>query len=147
MVQRRLIVLSFCSALIAGVTVLYGQAVDQQRDPSKLVGTWKLVSGKYNGKAWDFGKVVILKHVTGAHFTWIRYEPETRKVTDAAGGPYSVKGDAYSERPSYGLGGDFERIRDKEHTFNWKVEGNRWYQNGQLADGLKIEEVWQRVNQ
>jgi hypothetical protein len=131
--------------LIATLTILPSQLAGQEHDPSKLVGTWKLTSGTYNGEAGDLGKQVMLKHLTGAHFTWLRYDAETKKLTQAAGGPYSVKGDVYAERPLYGIGDDFEIIRDKEHTFNWRVEGNKWYMNGQLANGVKIEEVWERV--
>ena len=53
----------------------------------------------------------------------------------------------YSETPVYGIGDDFAQIRDQTHTFDWRVEGNKWYSNGQLAGGaLKIEEVWENVN-
>ena len=45
-----------------------------------------------------------------------------------------------------GGGDDFEVIRDKEHTFHRRVEGNKLYMNGQLAAGVKIEEVWESVN-
>jgi hypothetical protein len=43
------------------------------------------------------------------------------------------------------MGSGFATIRDKEHSFRWRVEGNKWYLNGQLANGVKIEEVWERV--
>jgi hypothetical protein len=123
------------------------QVAAPQPNPGKLVGTWKLVSGKYNGQAGDLGKEVEIKHVTDAHFTWLRYDSETKKVSQAAGGTYTVKGDTYAETPTYGIGEDFEHIRDKTHTFTWKVEGNRWYSNGELTGiGVKIEEVWERVN-
>jgi hypothetical protein len=63
------------------------------------------------------------------------------------GGTYTVKGDTYAETPIYGIGEDFDHIRDQTHTFTWRGEGNKWYLNGQLAGGLvKIEEVWENVN-
>jgi hypothetical protein len=146
-VQRQLILVSLCSVLIVVLGIVHGQVAAQQPNPSKLVGTWKLISGKYNGQNADLGKEVELKHVTGTHFTWLRYDSDTKKISQAAGGRYTVKGDAYSETPVYGIGEDFGQIRDQTHTFNWKVEGNKWYSNGQLAGGaLKIEEVWENVN-
>jgi hypothetical protein len=45
------------------------------------------------------------------------------------------------------MGSGFATIRDKEHSFRWRVEGNKWYSNGQLANGVKIEEVWERVDE
>jgi len=77
---------------------------------------------------------------------WLRYDSDTRKITQPARGPCTVKGDTYSETPAYGIGEDFAQIRDQTHAFNWKVEGNEWYSNGQFAGGLKIEEVWENVN-
>ena len=142
--QRRLILVSVCSLLAAlGILQLSGQ----QPNPSKLVGTWKLVSGTYNGQPGDFGKEVEIKHVTGSHFTWLRYDADTKKISTAAGGPCTLKGDSYSETPIYGVGSACEQIRDRTYTFTWKVEGNKWYLNGELTNlGLKIEEVWESVN-
>jgi len=33
----------------------------------------------------------------------------------------------------------------KKQSFTIRVEGDKLYQSGQLSDGTKIEEVWQRV--
>jgi len=144
-VQRRLILVNLCSVLLAALSIV--QLPAQQPNPNKLVGTWKLISGKYNGQAADFGKEIEIKHVTGSHFTWLRYDADTKKISNAAGGPCTLKADTYSETPIYGIGSDFEQIRDKTYTFTWKVEGNKWYSNGELPNiGLKIEEVWENVN-
>jgi hypothetical protein len=68
-----------------------------------------------------------------------------RKVTRAAGGGYTLKGEVYEETPEYGIGPDFELIKGKPQTFKWKVEGNKWYHNGKLSNGFIIDEVWERV--
>jgi hypothetical protein len=112
---------------------------------TQLVGTWKLVSGKYNGQSFDFGKQVILKHVTGGQFMWLRYDADTKKISQSAGGPYTVHGDTYVEHPVYGIGESFEVIKDQDQTFHWKVAGNKWSIDGQLANGVKIGEVWELV--
>ena len=33
----------------------------------------------------------------------------------------------------------------KKQEFTIRVEGDKLYQSGELSDGLKIEEVWQRA--
>ena len=110
-----------------------------------LVGTWKLVSGKYGGNAAAFPEgVMMVKHVTPTQTMWARYDKDG-KISNAAGGSYKIDGDKYSETPEYGIGPDFDEIKGKTHTFTWKVEGTKWYSNGALASGLTIEEVWERV--
>jgi len=33
----------------------------------------------------------------------------------------------------------------KKQSFTIKVDGDKLHQSGQLSDGLKIEEIWQRL--
>ena len=95
--RRSLIVLFMSSFLLAAVSYIHAKQKDE--DASKLIGTWRLVSGKYNGQVADLGKLVELKHVTDSEFTWLRYDKDTKKVSQAAGGSYSVKSGMYSEKP------------------------------------------------
>jgi hypothetical protein len=67
------------------------------------------------------------------------------KVTQALGGPCTLKGDQYQETPEYGLGDVLEQLKGKAQSFKWKVEGNKWHHDGKLSSGLTIEEVWERV--
>src|SRR5580700_6128519 len=55
-VQRRLILVGLSSVLLSALSIF--QLPAQQPNPNKLVGTWKLISGKYNGQAADLGKEV-----------------------------------------------------------------------------------------
>jgi hypothetical protein len=112
---------------------------------NKLIGTWKLVSAKYGGKESQFpAGWTMLKHVTPSQFMWVTHDPDG-KVTRAAGGSYTLKGDEYAETPEYGIGADFQVIKGGTHTFKWKVEGNKWLHTGKLSNGLTIDEVWERV--
>jgi hypothetical protein len=115
------------------------------KSDNKLVGTWKLVSAKYGGEEYKFPEGdTMLKHVTPTQFMWATYDKDG-KVTRAAGGGYTLKGDTYEETPEYGIGSDFEVIKGKAQTFTWKVDGNKWHHNGKLSNGVTIEEVWERV--
>ncbi len=86
----------------------------------------------------------MVKHVTATQFMWATYDKDG-KVTRAAGGDYTLKGEVYEETPEYGISSDFDEIKGKAQTFKWKVEGNKWHHNGKLSNGLSIEEVWGRV--
>lgn len=111
----------------------------------KLLGTWKLISARYGGREAKFPEgVTMLKHVTSTQFMWATYDGEG-KLTRAAGGGYMLTGGVYEETPEYGISRDFDLIKGKTHTFQCKIEGNRWYNDGKLSSGLTIEEVWERV--
>jgi hypothetical protein len=64
----------------------------------------------------------MLKHVTPSQFMWVTYDKDG-KVTRAAGGSYTLKGDEYAETPEYGIGSDFAVIKGGTHTF--QVKGRR----------------------
>ena len=118
---------------------------NKDADESKLIGTWKLVSAKYGNREIDVSKLgTTVKHITPTSFVWVGYDSETKVVSRMAGGTYTLKGDQYEETPQYGLGGDFEIIRDKPQSFSFQVDGAKWRHSGALSNGLKIEEVWER---
>ena len=128
-----------CLALIIAlaVTAATGWSAESNGDAksdNKLVGTWKIITGE----------VTTVKHVTPTQFMWATYDKDG-KVTRAAGGGYTLKGEVYEETPEYGIGSDFDLIKGKPQTFKWKVERNKWYHNGKLSNGMTIEEVWERV--
>jgi len=138
---------AICSLLIIITLAVTGAAnrPEDAKSDNKLVGTWKLVSGNYGGQASTPPEgVTTLKHVTPTQFMWASYEKDG-KITRAAGGGYTIKGDAYEETPEYGMGEDFNLIKGKPQTFKWKIEGNKWYHNGKLSNGLTIDEVWERL--
>jgi hypothetical protein len=111
---------------------------------NKLVGTWKRVSAKFDGKDNPLpAGYTQLKHVTPTQFMWAIYG-EDGKLASALGGTYTLKGGEYVETPEYGMEG-FDELKGKPQEFKWKVEGNKWYHSGKLSTGLTIEEVWERV--
>ena len=141
---------SRCLALVVALALTAATApADEPKGDAKLasqlVGTWKLVSAKWNGRESNLPKTATtLKHITPTQMMWVTYDKEG-KVTRAAGGSYTLKGMMYEETPEYGISADFNLIKGKTHTFKCKVEGNKWYHTGKLASGLTIEEVWERV--
>ncbi len=110
-------------------------------------GTWRLVSFKY-GEATEWSEVPQgekrLKLITDTHFTWVAYESASGKVLSMAGGPYTLSGEAYTETIDF-AGEGMTDYFGKRQSFTIHVEGDQLRQSGQLSDGTKIEEKWQRV--
>ena len=132
-----------------GVALAVATAAARAGDPkadNQVVGTWKMVSAKYDGQEFQLAEgSAHIKHVTPTQFMWATYDKDGT-VTRAAGGAYTLDGENYVETPEYGLGDDFKLIKGKAQSFKWKVDGDKWYHNGKLSNGLEIEEVWQRVD-
>ena len=147
--MRRLMV----AVSIMGAAVLVGAAAMRADDTSKekelrasLIGTWRMTSMKVNGEERDLPRTsVTYKHVTPNGFMWLSYNRDDGKVFRAAGGTYTLHGDSYTEKIEYGMGDDFEVIKNAEHAFTAKVDGDRWMHTGKLANGTTIDEVWERV--
>jgi hypothetical protein len=120
----------------------------EAKPDNELVGTWKLVSAKYNGQENKLPEgITMLKHITPVQFMWAIYDKDG-KVESALGGPYTLKGDKYEETPEYGLADTLDSLKDlkgKIQSFTWKIKGNKWYHDGKLSSGVTIEEVWERV--
>jgi hypothetical protein len=139
--------LIFSTIVILALTA----AVVAQQQPAKSsdghLGTWQLVSTKY-GDAKDMSDYPKenrrLKMITATHFTWVDYDMKTKKISSSAGGPYSLRDGAYTETIEF-VGDGMETYLGKKQAFTIRIDGDKLFQSGQLSDGLKIEEVWQRV--
>jgi len=142
--------------LASGLAAAFSAACSAADEPAKveaksdneLIGTWKLVSAKYNGQENKLPEgLTMLKHVTPVQFMWAIYDKDG-KVESALGGPYTLKGDKYDETPEYGLADTLDSLKElkgKIQSFTWKIKGNKWYHDGKLSSGVTIEEVWERV--
>jgi hypothetical protein len=145
--MRQIGVKVFVLLLTLAVAASRTPAADKEeaKTENQLLGTWKCVSAKYNGKESKRpAGSAHLKHVTPTQFMWVWYY-EDGKVTGGLGGTYTLKGDEYVEMPEYGVGTILDALKGNPQVFKWKVDGNKWYHNGQLSGGTTIEEVWERV--
>jgi hypothetical protein len=148
--RKRALSILLPSVLLGILGLATGMARPAERDNKdvdeyKLIGTWKLVTAKYDGQDVVLDQLgTTLKHVTPTSFVWLSYDPETNLVSRMAGGTYTLKGDQYIETPQYGVGADFNVIRDKPQSFSFKIDGEKWHHSGALSSGVKIEEVWER---
>jgi hypothetical protein len=146
--HRRIPQVAFSLALLTLCSLVLAAAREPERR-SNLIGTWRLVSMKY-GDAQSRpapADVIHLKHVTRTHFTVVSYNAQSKEVTRVGGGSYSLQGKSYTEKVDYALGTSFVNLLGKEQSFTWELQGDRWIHSGTLSSGLKIEEVWERVNE
>ena len=144
-ITRTVFLAASVTFLIAALHTFAEEPKSDGKGENKLVGTWKLVSAKYDDKEFKFPEGhTMVKHVTPTQFMWATYDQDG-KVTRAAGGGYTLKGETYEETPEYGISSDFDLLKGKAQTFKWKVEGNKWYHSGKLSNDLTIDEVWERV--
>jgi hypothetical protein len=117
----------------------------EARTENNLIGTWKQVKGKFNGKEHKIPEgTTQLKHITSTHFMFVDFDKDG-KFIDAFGGTYTLQGENYEETLEYGVGEVFKALKGKPQSFKCKVDGANWYHNGTLSSGLTIEEVWERV--
>ena len=118
----------------------------EAKDQAKLVGTWTLVSAKYNGQDFIYPEgYKIIKLVTPTHFATLTASEKDGSVGRAAGGIYTLVGETYTETPEYSTSENFEAMRGKPQSFNCKVEGKTWTHSGKLTNGMSIEEVYERT--
>jgi type 1 glutamine amidotransferase len=122
-------------------------AVNAAAEKPRIVGTWKLVSTKY-GDAPEHtpynGPSTRNKIINPTHFVWVEVEPSSHKLLSSAGGKYILTGNSYTETIDF-AGSGMEEYAGKPQKFTVRVEGDKLTQSGELSDGLKIEEVWERV--
>ena len=152
--RMRQIAMAVLVSLVAIAAFTSGHSIsgDQKKTDTKaktenkLIGTWKMVKARYGGQEYNpsEGGKIEYKHVTPAHFMLAAINKDGI-VGAAIAGPYTLKGAKYEETPEYGLSDVFTIVKGKTQSFDCKVEGNKWYHNGTLTNGLTIEEVWERA--
>ncbi|MBW3599822.1 MAG: hypothetical protein KY475_21445 [Planctomycetes bacterium] len=137
----------FSLALVVSVVLATQTVADESKDDPEaeinLVGTWKLVSAKYGGQESTLPQAATtLKHITPTHYTWLTYG-EDGTITRGAGGTYTLEGDEFTQTGMYDV--EPRKLLKGKNTYKCRVEGNKWYHTGMLANGLTIDEVWERI--
>jgi len=120
---------------------------DEAKLRQQLVGSWRIVSASFDGKPSELHKTsVTIKHVTPVHVIWIGYQPEDRRIFRSAGGSWKITEGRYVETMRYGLDEKFKTSTfGKEFPFDCRFDGDKWIQSGTLANGIFLEEIWQRI--
>jgi hypothetical protein len=112
-----------------------------------ISGTWKLESYRYGNSSSKFISASAdrprVKLITDNGFQWSSYDVSTKRITESAGGSYTLEGDSYTEILEYGF--NMEPYVGTQSNFKIKVEDDMLFLTGKLSTGYPIEEVWQRV--
>lgn len=112
-----------------------------------ITGTWKLESYRYGSGSSAFTSLPEnrprIKLITNNSFQWASYDPDTRKIMEAAGGTYTLEGDKYTETLNYGY--NMDSYTGTQSIFSIKIENDMMFISGKLSTGYQIEEVWQKV--
>jgi hypothetical protein len=127
-----------CAILI----LLVLSSFNSQKESSKLLGTWQLVSYQYGDDANQTvpESLQYIKIISTTHFTWVHFAAKDKLVFDIAGGRYTFDGENYIETIEFG-GSAMLSYVGKDQTFKIKLEGGKMYLSGSLSDNLKIAEV------
>ncbi len=133
--------------LSAVVFVAFRNPVPEKGSENSIVGTWQLESYKYGSTANSFTSITPyrphIKLIAENRFLWATYDASTKRILESAGGSYELKGESYIESIDFGFGMD--SYLGSKSVFKIKVEDGMFYLTGQLSDGYKIEEVWQKI--
>lgn len=115
---------------------------------SPLVGTWRLISGKFTAHndhnesdEWDSSTITQYKIVTPERFMYYSMRNNSQSVQWAGMGRVVIEDDQYTEivESTNAIG-----LLGKELTFCFKLDGDRWLHTIDTGNGI-LEEVWERV--
>lgn len=115
-------------------------------EANQLQGSWVLKSAVYTKAD---GTVIKLsgedlksvKVLSSSHFSFVTVNKDG-SFSSALTGRYQLQGDSYHETPQ---AGSVATMLNKTYEFKAKVEGDLWLHSG-MEDGMKIEEVWQKLD-
>ena len=141
------VVFGIAAIIVLAVAVALSAQQETKQSSRDHWGTWQLVSYKYGTNQPGFNEPAQnqrrIKLITETHFTWVEFDSTTKEIKASAGGAYTLNGNTYTESMDFGL--NMGTYIGQKHAFSIRVEGEKFFLSGSLADGLKIEEVWQRV--
>ena len=115
-------------------------------EPVQLQGSWILKSAVYTKADGTVIKISdkdmkSIKLVSKAYFSFVTVNKDG-SFSSALTGTYQLKGNDYHETPQTG---SVASMLNKTYEFKAKVEGDLWHHSG-MEDGMKIEEVWVRLD-
>lgn len=139
--------LILAGCLLAALVAVYGysaarpsnmsEAVDGDALQRRLQGTWESLGSKPDTEQINL--------ITRNHFSWVFYNRITKQPVMMAGGRCSFSGDTYTEHVEYGSVGAQHDLAGHDQTFKIRFDKDRIIKTGTLSNGMKINEIWRRV--
>jgi hypothetical protein len=134
--------ISLLSILLLSASLSFAQ------NKTSVVGTWKLISGKFTQSGdtatyyYDDKTSDAIKIVTSTHFAVFLKDVSDDSLQHAGAGTIQVDDKNYIEEVKYGTDKD---MIGKTVKFTYRMEGDKWYIKGGVSNLVTFEETWQRV--
>lgn len=149
--KKIILITLFIAAIAAGLLTSCATAKRMEErimaKTNPLLGTWELKLYKYGYGNDSFNEFPEgrrqIQLITEDYFTWVRVDTTSKKIYGSATGKYSYDGNNFIVNVDYGLGMDMYLGIQSHYTV--KVENDYYFLTGELVDGYKIEEIWERV--
>jgi hypothetical protein len=112
-----------------------------------LSGVWHITSQMREGKVVPIhrtGTRKTLKILSGSRFQWAAIDTGTKEFFGTGGGSYQFQDGKYTEHIEF-FSRDSNRI-GASLSFGGKIENGEWHHSGLSSKGVKIYEIWSRVN-
>lgn len=118
----------------------------QALESSTLQGSWTLQSAVYTKADGTVIKLSAddlksIKILSKGHFSFVTVNKDG-SFSSALTGTYQLKGNDYHETPQTG---SVASMLNKTYEFKAELKDNLWLHSG-MEDGMKIEEVWVRLD-
>jgi len=131
------------------LVLLLSASLSFAQNKMAVVGTWKLISGKFTQSGdtatyyYDDKTSDAIKIVTPTHFAVFSKNVSDDSLQHAGAGPIQVDDKNYIEEIKYGTDKD---VVGKTAKFTYRIEGDKWYIKGGIENLMTFEETWQRLN-
>lgn len=139
--------LILAGCLLAAIIAVYGYSSARSDNAQsanasealqrRLQGTWEALGSRPGMQQINL--------ITRNHFTWVFYNRLTKQPVTMAGGRCSFTGDTYTEHVEFGSTGVQHTLAGHDQSFTIHFTGDRMIKTGTLSNGMKINEVWRRV--
>jgi len=121
--------------------------VDDGKAP--LAGVWRITGRmQEDGKVADIhqtGSRQTYKLLTGKKFQWVAIDPDKKEFSGTGGGSYTFKDGKYTEQIEF-FSRDNSRV-GVSLAFDGKLQDGKWHHSGLSSKGVKIYEIWSKVNE
>lgn len=128
--------------LVTGAGLALSSCATTPRGPGcvrDLTGAWELVEPHDPALRQ-------VKLLTADHFTWVTYRRATGEVIAVGGGTWSCDDAGYVETVLYATDNVARDLVGLAQHFTVERRDDLWRHQGDLTNGARVSEVWQRVS-
>lgn len=141
--------LAFATLALIGVALSqFTQAQGEKKPGNKLEGTcWRVASMKYGdaNEFTDWPEARVSRRVfSKTHLIWVDYDEKTGVLGSSAGGTYTVEGNVLILNSTF-ASEHMKHLVNNEERLTIRIDGKKLYLSGTFSWGMKMEEVWEKI--